>query len=79
MFVRVLILILAVGAVVGSLARPSGGARPQTRYVVKPSDTLWTIATAHYAGDPREAVWELERRNHLNSTTLTPGQALLLP
>jgi LysM repeat protein len=46
---------------------------------VKPSDTLWAIATRTYAGDAREGVWKLEQRNHLRSTTLIPGQHLLLP
>jgi LysM domain len=79
MFVRVMILVVAVALAVGYLARPSGGAGPERRYVVAPADTLWSIASAHYAGDPREGVWKLERRNHLGSTTLIPGQTLVLP
>jgi LysM repeat protein len=79
MFPRVLVLVSALAFAVGVYARPSGSAgRPQT-YVVKPTDTLWSIASAHYAGDPREAVWRLERRNHLHETTIVPGQRLVLP
>jgi LysM repeat protein len=78
-FPRIVILVLAVALAVGYFARPSGGAGPETRYVVKSADTLWSIAAAHYAGDPREAVWKLERRNHLGSTMLRPGQTLVLP
>jgi LysM repeat protein len=48
-------------------------------YVVKPTDTLWSIAAAHYAGDPREGIWELQRRNHLHGTILVAGQRLVLP
>jgi LysM repeat protein len=48
-------------------------------YVVKPTDTLWSIATRTYAGDVREGVWKLEQRNHLRSSTLTPGQVLRIP
>jgi LysM repeat protein len=48
-------------------------------YVVKPTDTLWSIAAKHYAGDPREGIWQLQRRNHLRGTTLVPGQRLVLP
>jgi LysM repeat protein len=79
MFPRIVVLVLAVGLAVGYLARPSGGAAPETRYVVKSADTLWSIAAAHYAGDPREGVWRLERRNHLRGTLLRPGQTLVLP
>ena len=79
MFPRILILILAAALLVGYAARPSGSAGPPARYVVRPADTLWSIAAAHYAGDPREGIWKLERRNHLAGTTLTPGQVLVLP
>ena len=79
MFLRLVIVVLAAALLVGYLARPSGSAGPETPYVVKPYETLWSIASAHYAGDPREGVWKLERRNHLGSTVLTPGQTLVLP
>jgi LysM repeat protein len=75
------IVMIALVAVVGVLwmARPSGGAGPEQVYVVKPSDTLWSIATRHYAGDPREAVWRLRDRNHLPASVVRPGQRLVLP
>lgn len=79
MFARILVLLLAVAFVVGVLAHPSGGAGRPVRYVVKPTDTLWSIAARNYAGDPREGVWKLQRRNHLTGTTLVPGQRLVLP
>jgi LysM repeat protein len=79
MFVRVLVLAVALGLALGYFARPTGGAGPETRYVVQPADTLWSIAASHYAGDPREAVWTLRQRNRLRSTTLVPGQTLALP
>jgi len=79
MFVKAAALLLAVAFVVGVLAHPSGGAGKPVRYVVRPTDTLWSIAARHYAGDPREGVWKLQRRNHLRSTTLVPGQPLVLP
>lgn len=79
MFPRLLILLLAVSLLVGILARPSGGAGKPVRYVVQPTDTLWSIATRHYAGDPREGIWKLQQRNHLEGTTLVPGQRLVLP
>lgn len=79
MFVRLAILVLLTAFVVGLAAHPSGSAGKPVSYVVKPTDTLWTIATKHYPGDPREGIWELQQRNHLHSTTLVPGQRLVLP
>ena len=79
MFPRLILVLLAVGLLVGIAARPSGGAGRPSVYVVKRTDTLWTIATRHYAGDPREGVWRLQQRNHLHDTTLVPGQHLILP
>ena len=79
MFPRLLILLLAISLLVGILARPSGGAGKPVGYVVKPTDTLWSIATRHYAGDPREGIWKLQQRNQLRGTTLVPGQRLVLP
>jgi LysM repeat protein len=79
MFARLAVLLLATALFVGIVARPSGGAGRPASYVVKPTDTLWSIATRHYAGDPREGIWELQRRNHLAGTTLVPGQRLVLP
>jgi hypothetical protein len=46
---------------------------------VRPADTLWSIALAHYGGDPRAGVWKVERRNHLHGALLRPGQRLVLP
>ena len=80
MFVRILFIALAVTFLGWTLlTRPSDGAgRPQA-YVVRPGDTLWSIAAARYAGDPREGIWKLQRRNHLAGTTITPGERLVLP
>jgi LysM repeat protein len=79
MFPRLALILLAAALLVGVLARPSGSAGRPVSYVVKPTDTLWSIATRHYAGDPREGVWELQRLNHLGDTTLVPGQRRTLP
>jgi LysM repeat protein len=79
MFPRLIIVLMAIGLLVGMAARPSGGAGRPTTYLVKPTDTLWSIAAAHYSGDPRDGIWKLERRNHLSGTTIVPGQRLLLP
>jgi LysM repeat protein len=79
MFPRLAILLLALSLVVGVVARPSGSAGKPAVYRVQPTDTLWSIATRHYAGDPREGIWKLQERNQLHGTTIVPGQRLVLP
>jgi LysM repeat protein len=79
MFVKLLVVLLVVAFAVGLAARSTHGAGPERHYVVKPADTLWTIAERNYAGDVREGVWKLEQRNDLSSATLQPGQVLVLP
>ncbi len=79
MFAKLLILVAAAALVVGMLARSSHGAGPERTYVVRPADTLWSIAARTYSGDAREGVWRLEQRNHLTSAAIRPGQRLVLP
>jgi LysM repeat protein len=79
MFPRLIVLLLAVSLFVAIAARPSGGAGEPTTYVVRPGDTLWSIAASHYPGDPREGIWKVQRLNNLDGTTLVPGQDLVLP
>jgi LysM repeat protein len=79
MFVKLLLVALTAALAVGLVAaRSSHGAGPERTYVVRPADTLWSIAARTYSGDTRQGVWELERRNHLGSDTLRPGQRLVL-
>ncbi len=79
MFGRVLILVLLGAFLWAVFARSSGASGPAEHYRVRAGDTLWSIATAHYGGDPRAAVWKIEHRNHLPDATIAPGQTLLLP
>ncbi|MGH3079277.1 MAG: LysM peptidoglycan-binding domain-containing protein [Gaiellaceae bacterium] len=79
MFGRVVIVALIAVLVWAMLARDTG-AGPNPRYhTVRPGETLWSIAVASHAGDPREGVWELQRRNGLSGVTIVPGQRLVLP
>ena len=80
MFVRI-ILIALVATFFGwsLLTRTSDGAGKTQFYVVQQGDTLWSIAAGRYAGDPREGIWKLQRKNHLAGTTITPGERLVLP
>lgn len=79
MFVKFIGVLLA-GLVFWAVAAHSsdGAGHPQV-YTVKRYDTLWSIASSHYAGDPREGVWKLRHRNHLAGATVRAGQTLLLP
>ncbi|HZT85913.1 MAG TPA: LysM peptidoglycan-binding domain-containing protein [Gaiellaceae bacterium] len=79
MFGKLLILLCVAVLAVGLAARGSSGAGPKHTYVVKPGDTLWSIAQRVYAGDPRQGVWTLEQRNHLPGATIVPGEKLVLP
>jgi LysM repeat protein len=77
--VRILLLALTVLALWALFANDSEASGPARHYVVQPGDTLWSIADAQYAGDPREGVWKLEHRNHLASATIVAGQVIVLP
>ena len=79
MFAKTLLIIFVLAMVVAVTARTSDSAGPEQSYVVKRYDTLWSIATTHYAGDPREAVWQIQERNRLAGAAIAPGQVLRLP
>ena len=79
MFARVMIVVAAAALAWAMLARPSEGAGPERSYVVRPTDTLWSIASQRYGGDLRDAVWRIRDRNGLEGTLLRPGQRLVLP
>jgi LysM repeat protein len=79
MFARVVMIVAAAVFAWAALAHPSEGAGPEQTYLVQPTDTLWTIAARHYAGDPRGAIWRIQQRNDLDGTLLRPGQRLFLP
>ena len=76
---RIVLLALAVLLLWALFAGESGAGGPERSYRVKPGDTLWSIAERTFPGDPREGVWELRERNGLGSTTIVPGQMLVLP
>jgi LysM repeat protein len=79
MFGKLALLFCAAALAVGLAAHSSSGAGPKRTYVVKAGDTLWSVAQRAYSGDPRQGVWELEQRNHLQGTTIVPGEKLVVP
>jgi LysM repeat protein len=79
MFGRVVVVCLVALLMWAVFARDTGAGSHPRHYRVQPGDTLWSIATEHFAGDPREGVWELRQRNRLDGATIIPGQRLALP
>ena len=79
MFARILLVLLVAVVAWAVVVRPSEGARGERAYVVRPADTLWSIAAARYAGDTRKAVWQIKQRNGLEASAVRPGQRLVLP
>jgi LysM domain-containing protein len=77
--IYVAVTALVIVALALSTARPSRGASPEGLHVVQPGETLWSIATESYSGDPRAAVWRIEQRNGLMGGPLVPGTAVYLP
>jgi LysM repeat protein len=75
---RVVGLAAALLLVTGRFAYGSGPV-PSDRVVVAPGDTVWSIAAAHYQGDPRPHVEAILQANRLQTPLLKPGQALQLP
>ena len=48
--------------------------------VVQPGQNLWDVAAAAKpAVDPRNTVFEIKQINHLTSSNVSPGQALIVP
>ncbi len=54
MFAKLLLLVVLIALAVGLAARGSQGAGQERTYVVRPTDTLWSIAARTYGGDVRE-------------------------
>ena len=79
MFGRIAIVALVAVLVWAVFARDTGAGSHPRFHRVQAGDTLWSIAVAHFAGDPREGVWKLQRRNRLDGVTIVPGQRLALP
>jgi LysM repeat protein len=57
----------------------SSGARPARTHVVHPGETVWSIASRQYGGDPRAHVQQILQSNRLSTATVRVGQTLVLP
>lgn len=78
------LVVLGTGGVSRALEGDGEGRSP-TRvaprvYVVRPGDTLWSIAERLRPGeDPRPLVDAIERANGVSAGGLVPGQSLRIP
>ncbi|MGH3001270.1 MAG: LysM peptidoglycan-binding domain-containing protein [Gaiellaceae bacterium] len=79
MFVRILLVVGLAVLVWSAVARSSQAHGAKQVVTVRPYDTLWTIAERHYGGDTRDAVWRIERANHLTGAEVGVGEKLVLP
>jgi nucleoid-associated protein YgaU len=79
MFGRILILVGAAVLLWSITARTSQAHGAKQVVSVKPYDTLWSIAQRHYGGDVRDAIWRIERANHLSGADVSVGERLVLP
>ena len=79
MFVRIMIIVGIAVLMWSALARSSNAHGAKQVVTVRAYQSLWSIAQQHYGGDVRDAVWQIERANHLRSADVRVGQKLVLP
>ena len=79
MFVRILLIVGMAVLVWSVMARSSTAHGAKQVVTVRAYDTLWSIAQQHYGGDVRDAIWQIEKANHLQSADVRVGQTLVLP
>jgi nucleoid-associated protein YgaU len=79
MFVRILLIVGMAVLVWSALARSSDAHGAKQVVTVHPYETLWSIAQQHYGGDVRDAIWRIEKANHLPGADVRVGQSLVLP
>jgi nucleoid-associated protein YgaU len=79
MFVRILLIVGMAVLVWSAMARSSNAHGAKQVVTVRAYETLWSIAQQHYAGDVRDAIWQIEKANHLPGADVRVGQTLVLP
>jgi nucleoid-associated protein YgaU len=79
MFVRIALIVGIAVLAWSVVARSSNAHGPRQVVTVRPYQSLWTIAEVHYGGDVRDAIWRIERANHLTGANVRVGQTLVLP
>jgi nucleoid-associated protein YgaU len=79
MFVRIFLIVGVAVLLWSAMAHSSTAHGPKQVVTVRPYETLWSIAARYYGGDVRDAVWKIERANHLQGADVRVGQRLVLP
>jgi nucleoid-associated protein YgaU len=79
MFVRIGFVLLSALLLWALFVRDTGARGTPSHYRVRAGDSLWSIVSARYGGDPRAAVWRIEDANRLGGAMIVPGEVLLLP
>jgi LysM repeat protein len=75
----VLGLVAILSLVLAQVVHGASGAGP-TQVVVRPGDTLWSIAATHYPNaDPRQEIAAIQQANHLRTADVYAGERLTLP
>jgi LysM repeat protein len=82
--VAIAVALGAIGVLSGPVANAVGvggsAAGPALTYVVRPGDTLWSIARSSSPwADPRLVVSAIRATNHVDPAALVPGQQLSIP
>lgn len=78
LFAAGLAVLLALDPAASAGSSPGGGGASEV--VVRPGDTLWSVAVRHEPSqDPSVTIEEIRRLNHLTGYTVHPGQTLQLP
>lgn len=73
------VLVAALAASASRAAQPADPREPAVA-VVRPGDTLWSVAARHVpSDDPYGMIEEIRRLNGLTGHTIHPGQELILP
>lgn len=76
---KLAVLMALLGALMTQAVLGTAGSRGP-RVIVRPGQTLWSIASQHYPQtDPRDAISAIETVNHLSGPAISPGERLLLP
>ncbi len=79
----VVALVLLLASSVMATYDPAGAADPYlvAEYEVRSGDNLWDIAGRHTSADRdiRNTIEAIKRLNHLDSSTIHPGQVLEIP
>ena len=79
MFVRIALIVGIAVLAWSTVAHSSTAHGPKQVVTVRPYQTLWSIAESRYGGDTRDAIWRIERANHLSGADVRVGQKLVLP